>query len=327
LDHAAVWNLSTGAYSALDAPGFDQSTVWGARGGLLAGAAFTFIGGYRVQAMIWSATTHGGVSLHPTGAIDSGTYATDGIRHGGWATFAGSTNAHAILWKNGADDYVDLTPQIGGYDGAIVRTVDRQHQAGYATLNGGYSHAMLWSGTAQSAVDLHPGGVWTFSNVNGIFGEEQVGAASNGGVRAAMWHGTAASFVSLAPPGMLGSSGLSATNGTQQVGFVFVGAGANGAHAFVWSGTAESALDLHQFLPIGFIASSALDIDASGNIFGYADDVQGNSHAVAWLVPEPSSVTGILLLTCGWLTVRCRGVSGRSKLKIEQRGGLSPNKP
>jgi hypothetical protein len=88
------------------------------------------------------------------------------------------------------------------------------------------------------------------------------------------------------------------TNGFQQVGYVARGAGTS--WAAVWSGTAESYLDLHQFLPAQFQGtgafSRALGIDSEGNIIGYARDLQADraGRAVMWSpVPEPGTVVGL----------------------------------
>ena len=63
------------------------------------------------------------------------------------------------------------------------------------------SHALLWSGTAASAVDLNPVG-FTFSEARGVFGGQQVGygyGPATGGTfnHALLWSGTAGSAVDL----------------------------------------------------------------------------------------------------------------------------------
>ncbi|MGW8257736.1 MAG: PEP-CTERM sorting domain-containing protein, partial [Thermoguttaceae bacterium] len=62
-------------------------------------------------------------------------------------------------------------------------------------------------------------------------------------------------------------------------------------HALLWSGTAASAVDLHQFLPAEFIASVAKSIDDQGKIVGTAYDSSGDAHAILWTpVPEPATI-------------------------------------
>ena len=70
------------------------------------------------------------------------------------------------------------------------------------------------------------------------------------------------------------------------------------SHALLWSGSAASVVDLHTFLPAGFASSSAVGIDADGNIVGFAD-----GHAFLWVpvaapVPGPAS---LLLLGAGFV--------------------------
>jgi hypothetical protein len=64
-------------------------------------------------------------------------------------------------------------------------------------------------------------------------------------------------------------------------------------HAALWSGSADSVLDLHALLPAGqFLNSYANGIDAAGNIVGSAFDNDLKSHAILWrVVPEPSGVS------------------------------------
>jgi uncharacterized membrane protein len=70
----------------------------------------------------------------------------------------------------------------------------------------------------------------------------------------------------------------------------------------LWSGTAQSAVDLQQFLPDGYTSSHASAIDAQGNIVGGARDASGNGHAILWEpVPEPSTLVLLGLGALGLL--------------------------
>jgi uncharacterized membrane protein len=166
---------------------------------------------------------------------------------------------------------------------------------------------MLWSGTAESAVNLHPAGAfYQGSSALDIDGEQQVGYAGSalifGPHHAMLWTGTAASAVDLHPQGYAGSQALG-TNGRQQVGYAALGGFPSGdLHAMLWNGSATDSIDLHLLLPPGFTSSSAGAIDEFGNVFGSATDAAGRSHAIQWVaVPEPMCLgllTPLLLAIC-----------------------------
>jgi hypothetical protein len=159
-------------------------------------------------------------------------------------------------------------------------------QIGYGTkANASNLHALLWHGSAASAIDLSLAS-WTDSVAGGAFGEYQVGyALFSGAYHAVMWHGTAESFIDLTPPGYA-IAAVYGINDTNQVGV-------RDGHATVWSGTAASAFDLHPALAslgIAFTGSLATAIDSSGTIVGSAFDANGKPYAVMWTpVPEPAS--------------------------------------
>lgn len=92
---------------------------------------------------------------------------------------------------------------LNGAPGPPNRLVDRQwrrdgQQVGQASgpATGNNTHAILWTGTAASAVDLNPSG-FTSSQANGATDGEQAGSArsANGVSHAMLWRGTAASAV------------------------------------------------------------------------------------------------------------------------------------
>jgi hypothetical protein len=188
---------------------------------------------------------------------------------------------HALLWTSRG--VVDLTPS--GFMSAGAAATDGVQQVGQGST-GGESRALLWSGTASSAVDLHPAalGYIYSSGASGVGGGQQVGT---GLVRregpyapirshALLWTGSPESVVDLHPCGFDESDALAVAAG-RQVG-VGVIAGTNLTRALLWNGTADSVVDLHAFLPAGFWSSKARAIDASGNVLGSAD-----GHAILWV--------------------------------------------
>jgi hypothetical protein len=158
--------------------------------------------------------------------------------------------------------------------------VSAGQQVGSGTLSES-THALLWSGNAQSVVDLHPPGYFATMAAD-ISGDQQVGTAMlsvNGPSRALLWSGSAESVVSLHPQGYTSSAANGVAAG-QQVGS---GTLSESTHALLWSGSAQSVVDLHQFLPAGYISSMASAIDEAGNIAGSAcPDTSAACHAVLW---------------------------------------------
>src|SRR5258708_2449553 len=69
---------------------------------------------------------------------------------------------------------VDLHPT--GFSSSIITTTASGSQSGFATP-GSFTHALLWSGTSDSAVDLNPSD-FTTSKAWGTGGSTQVGDAA-----------------------------------------------------------------------------------------------------------------------------------------------------
>ena len=157
------------------------------------------------------------------------------------------------------------------------------------------SHALLWNGTAESVVDLHPTG-FTETYANAVSGAVQVGSgsgpATNDLMNALLWNGTAESAVNLNPAFLSFSEALGAST-AGQVGDGFGDSTEGNYHAIYWNNSAESAVDLHSSLAnLGaFVASSAKSISDNGMIVGTATDDNFITYAVLWV---PTSNSGLL---------------------------------
>lgn len=157
-------------------------------------------------------------------------------------------------------------------------------QVGHRSFGGGSTlRATLWSGTADSWVDLHPVG-YLYSWAYGTDGEKQVGFAYAGEERASLWSGTADSWVNL-HPSWARSSAATAVHGGQQVGYVWTLPGWPGSDdglrttvylASLWTGTAESWVALH---PAGATQSYANGV-YDGQQVGWA--TVGVTRASLW---------------------------------------------
>ena len=165
-----------------------------------------------------------------------------------------------------------------GYSDSYGFGALRATQAGIGYI-GGTPHALMWSGTAASRIDLNPSG-YSQSAAYGNFGTSLVGFATpvGGFNHALLWNGSAVSAVDLNPTGFQ-SSQANAAAGTKQVGSAY-GATTNfNTHAFLWSSTAASTIDLN---PSGFSTSNANGV--FGNFQVGVGTVQNfaASHALMW---------------------------------------------
>jgi hypothetical protein len=214
----------------------------------------------------------------------------------GWLD-SGFTEFHALLWRGTAGSMVNLHPT--GELWSIAEAVHSGRQVGAVSVSIDAPRAALWHGTAESFVDLSNN---VRSHALGVHGDQQVGWIDPAGPtvrRAALWFGTAESYVNLGGDAPNVFSAANSTNGVFQVG----GSGTSGqGRAVRWSGSAESKLDLSQFLPPEYQSeiSVANFIDESGIIVGSVGDPFSNlTHAVMWVpVPEPAtlSIIGVSLL-------------------------------
>jgi len=283
-------------------------------------AGWASIGG-QMHAMLWSGSADTAVDLNPAGCVSSIARGVNAMMQVGSASCPGE---HALLWRGAPDNFVDLNDGasssrayattdatqggmflLGGGRAAIwagspdtvtllhpagssaseVHGVFGGQQAGFAQF-GNSLHAMLWSGTPDSAVDLGPSSAYQDAQADAISADQQAGyvVTFDLGRHAALWTGSADSLVDLNPSGFSNTQATAVLN-DQQVGFGFGTATGGHTHALVWSGTASSVLDLHQFLPGDCTDSYASGIDSDGTIAGRGQCASG-THAMIW-VPQP----------------------------------------
>ena len=292
VNHAMLWNGS--AAGAID---LGVGTALAVGEGQQAGSANN-------HAALWLGSAGSLVDLNPSSWTQSAAAGVGGGRQVGSATRSVvcttkkgqcpggvRTEFHPFMWSGSAASAVDLTPLGLGFGAGRALATDGLQQVGIGFQVIGVNafsgpFAVVWSGAADSAVNLNPPDAST-SQANAVSGGQQVGYGYVPS-RALLWKGSADTKVELHPAGYE-SSVANATNGVQQAGSGFVGDGSAGVphrHALVWSGSAESAVDLNQFLPPGYTDAAATGIDAAGNVVGWASkgpsDVPANVHAVMW---------------------------------------------
>lgn len=294
LNHAVLWNGS--ASSMVD---LGVGTGAAIRDGQQVGSA-------NDHAALWTGTADSLVDLNPANWTQSVAVGVRGGQQVGSATRQVPCNVgrqcggnrtktefHPFLWFGTAASAVDLTPLALGFGAGRALGTDGVQQVGTGYTIIGINawsgpYAVLWSGTAASAVNLNPAGSMA-SQANAVSNGQQVGFDFYPR-HALLWRGSAESVVDLHPGAGYATSEANATNGTQQAGFGFVGDESTQighTHALVWSGTAASAIDLNQFMPLGFTDAAATGINANGSIVGWASkgtpSNPANVRAVMWV--------------------------------------------
>ena len=196
----------------------------------------------------------------------------------------GPGNSYAHLWVAPGGEPVDLTPANGG---AVAYGTDGTQQVGV-----GSTGAILWDGTATSAVAPNPTNLLGFiaSTAYGVKAGQQVGYGqlSGGAVaHALLWNGTADSAVDLNPPGFGGSTAIG-TDGLHQVGY---GGGPSTVrtHALLWSGSANSVVDLHPTQFSDITDTFAYGV-GGGQEVGVGLAADGLNRAIVWSGSANSAV-------------------------------------
>jgi hypothetical protein len=245
-------------------------------------------GQWSQHAVIWRGEDRERVDLNPAGRLTSQVWDTRGGRQVGMA------DNHAVLWSSTAQSVVDLNPP--GCEYSCAYGVWGNHQVGVGIARTVGEHALLWSGTAESVVDLHPEGFAT-SRAGGVWNGFQVGygVLLDGGQtdwRALLWFRDGGQG-RRSPPGGLPMVVRRDAWGIWQVGRAFRPAGVHagalvvghgperlnlhpegfrwsyavrsgrpaggggGRSSLLWSGSPQSVVALHRFVPSEYTWSGA----------------------------------------------------------------------
>lgn len=229
----------------------------------------------------------------------------------------GGSNNHAYLFTGNALTAVDLHPSVG-YVYSVATSTDDTDQCGYAYSNLGGIHAVKWSGSSSSMVDLHPSG-YNFSYCTGEDNGEQGGFAEQQSYavtasHAMLWHGTTAAVDMHPALGTLYSRIRSVKSG-EQAGYIsslpYPYGDYSGYHttskAVVWHETAASAVSLH---PLGWDASEALSTNGTQQ-GGWVYSLASGEHAAIWS-GTPESVVD--LHPAGYTASRVTGIYGNTQV-------------
>lgn len=195
-----------------------------------------------------------------------------GVYHG---QVVGAGFRGALLWTTPSTP-VDLSPG-SAYRGSTANGIWQNQEVGVGyTTAGDVAHALLWTGSAASVVDLSPPGN-SAAFATATDGTQQVGFADGS---AALWSGTAQSLVRLNPAPYFESTATGVWNGIQ-VGF---GGSAPSSDALLWHGTASSVVLLRS-------GAEALGI-SRGQVVGFAG-ASGTNVAALWANATPDSFANL----------------------------------
>jgi uncharacterized repeat protein (TIGR03803 family) len=176
--------------------------------------------------------------------------------------------------------YVVTDLSTSTYKPTTVNGISTPYQVGAGTLNS-FSQALLWSGSAASVTNLSPSG-FKSATAWGISGSTMVGdgVLNTGQTVALYWPAPIANFViNLNPTIGRTAAVLSEAlgiSGNQEVGYAEDSSG--GYYAYLWAGSAPSAVDLH---PAGYVSSTAYATNGSQQT-GFATLSSGYANAMRW---------------------------------------------
>ena len=287
---AAVWNTSTPTFAYLETPPNNSSFAYASRDGQQ-------VGSINNHASLWHGVAGQHVDLHPAGYSSSEAVATDGEFQAGDAWIGGTT--HAMMWNGTSESATDLHPHgavsseaVGVSNGLQIGTV------GFSSTSGG---AVYWRGTAESWHFLSAPNVMSQahgSSENQIVGVTFFGEPIAVHGRAWLWRNLGAEQIDLQPAGPWTWSRALRTDGTYQIGLVV---GPSGEHPALWKGTAESFVDLQQFVPSGYGTAAVHGVaEWNGFLYVMGRVVTNDHHVHAFILTTPVSEPGTLII-CGAL--------------------------
>lgn len=308
-------------WSGTPASAVDLTPSNSAGGALLAGDADVQVGWwwwpyncqpytcYHRHGAMWNGTPESHDDVHQSGREYSVVSDTDGATHVGtvsWDDESGNHYARAGLFPPPNHTYRSLHP--ADYSNSSANAIDGEHQFGSANtpFPGPRTHAAMWTGTAESFVDLDPPNS-TRSWITYAADGQQIGtAAINDVLTSGTWDGAPGTFRAFT------SGSLSACGGGYQVGSSLQ-SGASGAA--IWVGADETLVGLHAFVPSEFTSSGARSVhvadDGAITVGGYGwNGVTERSEALIWrsIAGRPGDVNGdgfvdfedLLLLLAAW---------------------------
>lgn len=234
--------------------------------------------------VLYPLTTPNGFQATEVSNAGAESIASQTVGAGELSTVSNFDEYQALLWTSaGAVNLNPLGMPGAAYSEAYATSGSQQVGVGWSSgASPETGEALLWNGTAASAVNLNPAG-YDQSAANFTNGSQQVGYATldaSNLTHAMLWNGSAASFVDLNPSGYYASAAFG-TDGTRQVGTAsYLPFGYS--DAILWTGTASSAVVLTATNMGTVTSASALGIGGSQEVGYFETTSNSDSNAVLW---------------------------------------------
>jgi hypothetical protein len=235
---AALWNNGTPeSYVNLNPSGFYSSWAYGIYGNSQAGYGQEVMNGPS-RALLWYGSSASTVNLHPYGSEFTSTVANDvyGDYQVGSGMVGGESlkNTRAVMWNGSANSITILYSDNWSEATAIWG----DYQAGTVKTQSGAGHGVIWHGTADSIVDLHPTG-YSYSYIQDMSGVFQAGHAGlgSGEYHAMIWSGSASSAIDLhsfLPAGYVYSRAYGVDSFGNVAGIAFHESNPSFGYAVIW---------------------------------------------------------------------------------------------
>lgn len=261
--------------------GYESSTARAGSTGFAAG--FTTDTPLLFRAAVWNGSPLVHTDIHPASYKSSQIFSSDGLQAVGQVhTLADEMRAG--LWDLADNSFTNMHPGPS-FAASTINDVDSGQQIGQGIDDFFNFQALLWAGSAGSAVSLNPVGHQSLGN--GMGGGTQIGSFTgpdtSNQLHACVWQGTAASIVDIHPAGYIESRGND-TIGTQHVG---TGIDLGGvARCLLWTGN-NSSVSLH---PAGYYDSYGTSLNSTWQV-GFART--GPDSEIRAMVWSGSSATAI----------------------------------
>ncbi|MGI4788801.1 MAG: hypothetical protein ACRYFS_08120 [Janthinobacterium lividum] len=308
--------------------GTEVSSAAGSDAGQQAGFVDALYG--NSHAALWSGSAASVVDINPTGFYSSQVLGIAGGQEAGFGLTTdsfGVDTTHAVLWSGSAASAVDLNPAqlLGAFDDYSQASGiggGQQVGYGYGSLTQYQYQALLWTGTAASAINLQPTNLYGFLDSRGAAtnGIHQVGSGefTDGSfqtVHALAWSGTASSALDL-NPSQSNFSGATAISGNNVAGYASFAPDGNNyePHAVLWN-LAPSAAGPFTFLdlnPAGYEDSFAAGV--VGTTVVGAGDINGHSHALLWDGSAANYVDLNQFLPAGFTDAMAQGIDANGDI-------------